>query len=902
MKPIILTICGWGPYKDKTVIDLRSFSGHGLFLITGPTGAGKTTIFDAICYALYGDMSGNVRSKDTVRSDFAAAQVPTYVELLMSHEGKEYTIYRNPTYLRPKKRKGGDGTDTVKEPEKAILTKPDGKSIEGNKEVNLAVRSILSMDFEQFRQISMIAQGEFTKLLTASAKEKTQIFRDIFGTHKYEAFARILRERSSLLYQQVITIRNRMDETIEMVGAELAKYEEWQNVTGSQNYHYPSVLAVLKELSERQTKELHTARESLTQADTKVITCNNLYHEALGNNALFTEYDNARKTKDLLNEKEEEMNRLRNTLDRAAKATEVEPLFLKKEQVRKACSEGLQQIKEQQIQIKTLEEKQLSSREQIQKQDLVKEKLQLLLEYVQKQEEQICKQSEYHEKEASWLRLCENYKKGELVVAESQNRYENAQKLYLRAMAGIMAEELVTDEPCPVCGSLQHPMPAQKESDTPTQQQIDHWKQIYEEDLRKLNQLHERTVALRTECEALKSQIQAIEGEITLKTETITGISDTIAKESLKLAEAFIGQGLIEKILNGTMTGQAWSHKIRQAMQSQEQFLNRAIMEQSELTTRQEMLGKLEIEQKKRQELEADTLKVFTEKLKQLEIDSEEAFLQIRLDAEQRNKIQMQLDDYLVKKSANEDHMRRLTDALKEKKQIDITLLQQKLDQALNEKQMVQEAYDRVRLRTETCIQATRTLTDKLEAIKRPEQDYGVMKDLDNLTSGNNPKRLVFEQFVLAGYFDQVLEAANIRLHKMTGGRYVLSRMMEVVDGRSKDNFELQVLDHNTGKKRPAKTLSGGETFKVSLSLALGMSDIVQAANGGVKVETLFIDEGFGSLDSQSLDQACETLNSLVEKERFIGIISHVQELKERIPRQLSITRTNDGSSVNVIV
>lgn len=902
MKPIILTICGWGPYKDKTVIDLNSFSGHGLFLITGPTGAGKTTIFDAICYALYGDMSGNVRSKDTVRSDFAPAEVPTYVELLMSHEGREYTIYRNPTYLRPKKRKGGNGTDTVKEPEKAILTKPDGKAIEGNKEVNTALRSILSMDYEQFRQISMIAQGEFTKLLTASAKEKTQIFRDIFGTHRYETFARILKDRSSSLYQQVMTIRNRMDETIDAVGVELSHLEEWQELTQVHSYHYPSVHAALEKMAASQAEEFLKMKTALSQADASVITNNNLYHEALSINALFQEYENAMKTKELLKEKEVEHDRLRTVLIRAGRAAEAEPGHLKKEQALQAYKDGVKQLEEAQVRISRLKERQHESKDQILYQDQVKEKLSLLREYLQMREEYKSIRIKYDEKEAGWIRLCENYKKGEGVVSKSQQRFEDAQKLYLRAMAGIMAEALAPNIPCPVCGALEHPNLAQKESGTPTEKQIEEWKQIYEEDLNKLRQLHERTVALRTEVETLKGQIQALEAEISLKAETIAGKSDTISKESLKLAEVFTGSGLITKILEDTTDRSDWSSRIREAIQAQEQFLNKVLMEQSELTTLEEMYQSLETEQKRRQETAENAQKSFLEMLTRLELNSEEEFLQTRLNAVQTRNIQMQLDEYLSEKAANEDHIRRLADSLKDKEKIDITLLQNRLNQALEEKRQVQEAYDKARLGSEKVNQAVRVLAEKLEAIKKPEQEYGIIKDLDNLTSGNNAKRLVFEQFVLAGYFDQVLEAANIRLSKMTGGRYVLSRSTEVGDGRTKDNFELQVLDHNTGKLRPAKTLSGGETFKVSLCLALGMSDIVQAANGGVKVETLFIDEGFGSLDSQSLDQACETLGSLVEKERFIGIISHVQELKERIPRQLSIVRTNDGSSVNVIV
>ena len=177
---------------------------------------------------------------------------------------------------------------------------------------------------------------------------------------------------------------------------------------------------------------------------------------------------------------------------------------------------------------------------------------------------------------------------------------------------------------------------------------------------------------------------------------------------------------------------------------------------------------------------------------------------------------------------------------------------------------------------------------------------YSLLKDLDDAANGNNKRRLVFEQYVLAGYFEEILRAANLRFYKMTGGRYEMSRIREAGDGRIKDSLEIQVMDYYTGKVRSVKTLSGGESFKASLSLALGMSDVIQAMSGGIRVDTLFIDEGFGALDSESLDQACETLMGLVEHNRLIGIISHVQELRERIDNQIVIEKTNSGSSIRV--
>ena len=241
MKPVKLTICGWGPYKEKQEIDFSGFKERGIFLITGPTGAGKTTVFDAITYALYGNMSGEVREKNSVRSDFAKADTPTYVELSMTHKGENYTIYRNQEYLRPSKRKSA-GTLT-KEKERAVFTGPDGGVVEGSSEVTRAVQELLRLDYRQFKQLSMIAQGEFTKFLSASSIEKTKIFREIFATDLYEKTASNLKKRSGEIYRQIMEFRHRMDEDIDMLKRDgITKEEE-------SSYFYQGIISYLEELS-----------------------------------------------------------------------------------------------------------------------------------------------------------------------------------------------------------------------------------------------------------------------------------------------------------------------------------------------------------------------------------------------------------------------------------------------------------------------------------------------------------------------------------------------------------------------------------------------------------------------------------------------------------------------------
>lgn len=276
----------------------------------------------------------------------------------------------------------------------------------------------------------------------------------------------------------------------------------------------------------------------------------------------------------------------------------------------------------------------------------------------------------------------------------------------------------------------------------------------------------------------------------------------------------------------------------------------------------------------------------------------EEAYERAKLSAEEQELLQKDMVSYRNRVAANNELYHHLKEAVRGKEYRDLQQYRDALeevrnlrDAALKEQKLWEQNLSEVK-------KTYKMMQEKLGLMREASDEYGYVKDLENMASGNNAKRLVFEQFVLAGYFEEILRAANLRLRKMTSGRYEMERTKEVGDGRVKDNLEIQVLDYYTGKYRSVRTLSGGESFKASLALALGMSDVIQAMNGGIRVDTLFVDEGFGALDEESLNQACDTLMALVEKNRLIGIISHVPELRERIDRQLVIDKTGSGSTV----
>lgn len=899
MKPTKLIISGWGPYKDSVEIDFTNFGGHGLFLITGPTGAGKTTIFDAISYALFGEVSGSIRSKDSVRSDFAGADTKTFVEFFMIHAGQAYRIYRNPQYNRPKKRKTGENAFT-KENENAILYLPDEKVIEGNREVNVKVQEILRMDFEQFKQISMIAQGEFTRLLTASSKEKTQIFREIFNTHKYEQFAAVLHQKAGKLYTQIMTYRNKMEEAIESVRV-IIQTEEWEQLTERKNekqeYAYTGIRDYLAAELEQQKEILQASEKEVEKAEKALLDSEKELQKAKTQNALFTELENAKQQQVKLQQQSIEMNVIKEKLKAATSALKIEGAYIKKEEAQKRAAYVEKELCKLKEELELLEKQEKEYETQYENRAELKNSISMIQEYVRMYLVQQEKQKGLQKKEGELKEYQQIYRQAEQRAIKSKHKYEQAELDYRHAMVGIVASQLVEGEPCPVCGSVVHPCIAKIEENVPSEDNIKEFKKIYETEHTKLLEWHQKTAIRHGEVKTIKEELEHQKADLKSKKETFGQISDTMV---MLLDKLFMCNK--KKIMDvAEQDAKTFQITCMQALQTIEK--NETRMQQS-LAKKEEKQNSIVIRQQEMQELREQYQKfrqAFQEQLAFYAFQSEEQYLNSRKTNTEVDVMQKWIENYEQQVASNTDYVSRMTAAVKGKKIIDIEELLYQKNAVEGDKRKGQSRHEQLKIRFARIKTAFSSLDEKLKDSKNLESAYGIVKDLDNITVGNNPKRLVFEQYVLISYFEEVLHAANMRLQKMTAGRFLLSRADGVSDGRSKDNFEIQVLDNYTGKYRMARTLSGGESFKASLALALGMSDIIQASSGGIRVETLFIDEGFGSLDAESLDQACETLMSLVDKDRIIGIISHVTELKERIPKQLVIDKTNVGSSIRVI-
>lgn len=865
MKPITLTLCGWGPFRDKQTVDFTKVSEKGIFLITGQTGAGKTTIFDGITYALYGSMSGEIREKNSVRSDFADADTPTYAELTMMHNGLLYQIYRNPEYMRPKKRKNG-GQAMTKEREKAVLTLPDGSVMEGSGEVTRKIQEILRLDYRQFKQISMIAQGEFARLLTASPGEKTRIFREIFDTALYDRFASVLRDEANTLYKEVMEYRHRMDEDVRQFHTE---DEIWKELTSGETHPYEQLMDRLEVLEKDCRREEKKAARRLEKLDQEMVELEKRIQQAETDQKAFQKLRETKARLEALKGQSGDMAQKEERLKRGEHAAEIRAEY--------------QQVNGVEKQLYALERQEKEEEEAIRREVAlvqecsgIYEKRDLLLAYydLSQSMEELEKRKAAglnRQKQLEKKLLChqQDYLEQEKRTADRQHELTEAQSRYRRAVIGLAARLVEEGKPCPVCGSLEHPHVAGTGEDVPDEEQLNRLQETYDQSAARLTALHGQAAAARAEAEGQAEQNRQLADE-----------ENVLLEKKGSFSEELVSFASIHN--------------------------REEVREQAELYTG--LIKGLEVRRQNKERLSADKARLEKELAaaresweKALEkggFAGLEAYQEAVLEETDRKNLSEAIARYRLELGSAAELCSHMEEELKGKEETDTAPFLDKRNSLLEEKKREESMRTRWSIGASDAARTYGLLKEKKKDMEKKEKAYGIIRDLDNMASGNNAKKLVFEQYVLAGYFEDILEAANLRLRRMTGGRYELSRVEEAGDGRSKDSLEIRVMDYYTGKYRSVKTLSGGESFKASLALALGMSDVIQAESGGIRVEALFIDEGFGALDTESLDQACGALMGLVESDRMIGIISHVPELQERIASQIYIEKKNTGSHV----
>ena len=768
MKPLQLTMRAFGAYADEQTIDFTLLGDKNFFLIHGPTGSGKTTILDAISFALYGSASGDLRESKSLRSDYAPAEQKTEVEFTFKSGEHIYQVLRAPEQELKKQR--GEGTRKV--PAAAALFKllSDGSKdplAAKSDEVTKKVTEIIGFKAEQFRQIVLLPQGEFRRFLIAESKDRKAILETIFKTELYRRIETLLAERSSTIDNNYQTLKQQRQFILD--STECADSEQLD-----------ASIQLLLQRQKGETAALQTAAARLTAAKLQLQQAQQLHNA-------FTEAAAAQAALLTLTEQRSAVAAIKTEAAQAEKAALLEEIY----------NSTLRAHKHNQ-------ECQTAAQNALQATLNTKNDLQELHQQLSEQLRQLDGQAV--------TTAADLNKALELLNQRILQLHSEAAKFSgVTAELGRLAAALADNEPCPVCGSLQHPHPA--------------------------------TVSAAQRAD-LQRQTQIISNQ----TRALQQLQQQYQQTQLQLAGC-------------------------EATQKSSQTAAEAAMQEFSALRQH-----------------------FKERLEASDFDSQAAFLAAMRTEARRQQLQQTIAAYEQNLAAATDRLQRAQNAIDGKTAPELTACQDAEQQAdaLYRQLTAQTAVTAKEL---TDLQTAQLRLQELEKQMGALQEaYQTAASLAETARGNNPSRLTFSAFVLQAILDDVLRAANLRLTSMSRGRYSLSRTGDVLDARRENGLNIEVTDSFTGVARPVKTLSGGELFLASLSLALGLSDIVQAYAGGIRLDTILVDEGFGTLDSEALDMAIRTLTDLQKGGRLVGIISHVSELRERITARLEVIPGQRGS------
>lgn len=930
MKPIKITVSAFGPYADKTVFDLSKLGNSGIYLITGDTGAGKTTIFDAITYALYGQTSGNIRSTTMLRSTYALPETPTYVELEFEYAGKRYFIKRNPEYERPAKR--GDGTTTQK-PE-AELQLPNGTIVTKTKEVDEAVKSILGVDRTQFSQIAMIAQGEFLKLILATTEDRQKIFRELFGTKHYQDLQDILKSETSKSKNECDYLRSAVSHNINNA------YCPPENPLAQQlanaklgNESIQTTTEIIQTIAHLQTTEKESLAIKLSKTETSLSTLAGQIGKAeelekilLTLKSSEQELEKVKSAKEqskqlLLQETKKKPERdalsakivtIKNELPKYHELDQTIQLIHLKQSQLEATSSALSTLTKE---LAALEQTQLSQKQEL---DSVKNSA-LLVAELQQSKEKISEQKIQLDEFVQQIKSLQStinslaiaqqtYQQSSTTAFSLKAEYEQKYKAYLDEQAGVLAITLTENSPCPVCGSLEHPSPAKLARSAPTKEALQNAKSAAE--------FAEQTAAEQSEESAkYKAQVQnkkeQLEKTIPLVLATVD-LSEfhtlhfdfgeiqektNMRHKELSAANSELKQNL-HKAQHDSIRYQAIEKNLPLLEQEAKENAAKQGTLQTQLATLTAEISSLKANFANLQKSLAFFSKSEAEQsIASMEIQytsMEKTFL---VAEENSKKVNLQNEGLEGKISA-------LQEQLKNVQNTNLLALQEQRAVFQQEKLLLLAKITELEKQLDRNLSALQAIQEQSQKLTKAETRFAWVKNLSDTANGNLSKKekIMLETYIQMTYFDRIIARANTRFMGMSGGQYELKRQAIADNNRSQSGLELAVIDHYNGSERSVKTLSGGESFKASLSLALGLSDEIQASAGGIKLDTMFVDEGFGSLDDESLKQAINTLASLSEGNRLIGIISHVAELKDKIDKQIIVKKAKSGGSYIEII
>lgn len=920
MRPIELTMSAFGPYAGEVTIPMDRLGDSGLYLVTGDTGAGKTTIFDAITFALYGEPSGNNREKTMLRSKYADVNTPTFVQMRFCYRGKEYCVRRNPDYERPSRKGGGMTTQKAD----AELTFDDGRPpVTKVKDVTNAIIDIIGLDKNQFSQIVMIAQGDFLKLLFAKTEERSAIFREIFATRPYSDFQERIKKISiekkkeyERVYQsikqyigeiicdpdsayaeeiermkkdqEIVSIGNAIDLLEQMTKSDNSRHEEIKSrwdIIEDEVGKLQNRLGKVEQIS-RAKKDLEETKRILTEKEPLLQPIRESFEseKAKGEerDALHVRIEQEKEKLAQYDEMSKiagNMNGYRSSLVKGHDEYE---------QLKKAVEDRERQIKEKKATLegwKDTADEMAGIRISLNAIDNKKEQYNSLFSMTKK----YAKVSE----ELTTAQL--QYRKSSELFRTEQESYSILEQNFFDAQAGILASRLTEGEPCPVCGSCTHPHPAQTEAGLVEKKELDQRKQRLE----KVKDARDRDA---TEAGRIRGQAESLKEELLRSAEPLFGevapeeIAGKIREESLKVKEEENGlnsrmkeiEGLLKKKKKLEEEIPQDEEKNRQAQTKIQQIIENNAKLKTEWENLRDQYKKIEgnlVYPTKQEALNfISGLQAQKTAMDQALKNAEDAFNRANTEVENA-KVKIQTLEQQVQSGVSED-----VESLKE-------LQREKTEQKDSLRRQLEEIQHRVR----TNDRVLEAITGRGQEMITLEKEWIQAKTLSDTVNGQisskDKFKIKLETYIQMTFFDRIIIRANTRFMRMSNGQYELVRRSETDNRQSQSGLELDVIDHYNGSRRSVKTLSGGESFKASLSLALGLSDEIQSSAGGIQIDTMFVDEGFGSLDHESLEQAIGALNDLTKGNRLVGIISHVSELKERIDRQLIVEKTRSGGS-----
>ncbi|ACL74440.1 SbcC/MukB-like Walker B domain-containing protein [Ruminiclostridium cellulolyticum] len=1045
MKPLKLTISAFGPYAGKQFIDFTTLT-EQIFVISGPTGAGKTTIFDAISFALFGEASGSSRDRDSLRSDFAEPDTETFVELEFELKGKIYKIRRMPQQQQRKLR--GEGY-TLRNADAELLM-PNGTLITKIVNVDERINQLLGIDKSQFKQIVMLPQGEFRKLLESDSSDREVIFRKIFGTEDFAEIQKRIDDDRASLEKSVHDLKTQINTHISHF--DVGEDQTLVDMRNSKNINLEQFIYSVERLLQKDKSIIDEIKAELTET----IKAQGMLKEEITKctevNRKLSDREQTKQQYEALLSKGNEYSQKEKNLEYARKAL---PISEVDEQCRKVkqtleVKAGELELARQELEKRTCEFKSiaesLNTYKDLEPENkknetelaLLEKMLPKVIEYEKGLKHLNAARAEYTQltgeferiqreletnkikesQQAETLKLiytteaeCISLEKQisenrklliELdgirklmgICQEEQNSLENKraefasfeknfcdfrsrlevmEDNYIRGQAGILAGTLKENTPCPVCGAYDHPKPAEMPSSIPSQEQIRDSKaefskltELRTEKSKAISELNgsveskykEIIIRLKALDDIIKidnyaelvgsGRFETVLGQINatgtgLKEKTVelkaqynskkefTGKKDAYEKEQtqirdkVKIQEESVQKmtaqktGILESITKFQTEAQVIEKEISEDIRSASKLKARIEEQKTKIADFQKEYNQLKKLHESSREAVSNAEKevavrvssvdesreeitrqerLLKEKLASSKFGDYEQFLRMKKTQQEIDILQQEITMYYRSLNSLKDLYRHLEEETKGLEKQDILLLNTRYAELEQRQQVLQEQHNLVFSRYNNNSRTIKQLTGTMEKLKQLECKYGIIAKLAKVAKGDNPQRITFERYVLAAYFDEIIIAANYRLTRMTGSRYLLKRKEEKGKGRAQQGLELEVFDNYTGKARHVKTLSGGEGFKASLALALGLADVVQSYSGGISLDTLFVDEGFGSLDPESLDGAIECLTEIQKTGRLVGVISHVTEIKERINSVLEVISSKEGSFI----